>query len=188
VRRLLKGSRTKLVLALAVVGVLGMASVAVAGGDSRKFSTHLDGYEEVPALSTPGIGEFRARLDHNATELRYELRFTSLESDVTQAHIHFENETNNGGVIVFLCTNIGGAPAGTPGCPNDGSTVTGTLTAASVGAGAAGQGIAAGEFDEFVRAVREGATYVNVHSTGRPGGEIRGQVDDHDSHKHWWER
>ncbi len=47
-----------------------------------------------------------------------------------------------------------------------------------------------GEFDELVSALRAGATYVNVHTDGRPGGEIRGQIggkehrdgDDHDGH------
>jgi hypothetical protein len=43
--------------------------------------------------------------------------------------------------------------------------------------GAAAQGIAAGDFDELVRALRAGVTYANVHSQARPGGEIRGQLD-----------
>jgi len=44
--------------------------------------------------------------------------------------------------------------------------------------GAASQGLAAGEFTELVRAIRAGATYVNVHTTGHPGGEIRAQLED----------
>jgi hypothetical protein len=56
----------------------------------------------------------------------------------------------------------------------------GTITAADVGALAAGQGIAAGEFDEFVGAIRAGATYVNVYSVGRPTGEIRAQLEEDD--------
>ena len=42
--------------------------------------------------------------------------------------------------------------------------------------GPAAQGIAAGEFAELVRAIRAGATYVNVHTTVHPGGEIRKQL------------
>ena len=39
--------------------------------------------------------------------------------------------------------------------------------------------VAAGRFDELVRAIRSGTTYVNVHSTLYPGGEIRAQLGDH---------
>lgn len=42
--------------------------------------------------------------------------------------------------------------------------------------GPAGQGIAAGEFDELVRAVRARVTYANVHTSAQPGGEIRDQL------------
>ena len=40
------------------------------------------------------------------------------------------------------------------------------------------QGIAAGEFDELVDAIRDGFTYANVHSSLSPGGEMRGQLND----------
>ena len=42
--------------------------------------------------------------------------------------------------------------------------------------GPAGQGVEAGSFAELVRAIRAGYTYVNVHTTRWPGGEIRGQI------------
>jgi CHRD domain len=42
--------------------------------------------------------------------------------------------------------------------------------------GPAGQGIAPGEFAELVAAIRAHATYVNVHTNVRTGGEIRGLV------------
>jgi len=85
---------------------------------------------------------------------------------------------------VFLCSNLGNGPAGTQACPAAGGTIRGTIRAADVGAGGAGQGIAAGEFNAFVDAVRAGATYVNVHTTGRPGGEIRAQLSDDDHRNH----
>ena len=176
----MKNVRIKLVVAVAAACVLiAIGSVASARG-SGKFEGHLTSYQEVPALSTPGAGDFRARLDKDGQSMTYELTFGGTESTVTQSHIHFENATNNGPVVVFLCTNLGNGPAGTQACPTGGGTITGTIRAADVGGGAAGQGLAAGEFDEFVRALRSGATYVNVHSTNRPTGEIRAQIGDDD--------
>ena len=107
------------------------------------------------------------------------MSFANLETPVTQAHIHFENRTNPGPIVVFLCTNLGNGPAGTQHCPANGGTIQGTIRAADVGAGAAAQGLGAGEFQEFVNAIDAGSTYVNVHSVGRPAGEIRAQLEDH---------
>jgi hypothetical protein len=132
----------------------------------------------VPALSTPGVGEFRASVSRSGDSVRYRLTFSDLESAATQAHIHFENATNNGPIVVFLCSNLGNGPAGAQAFPAAGGTIRGTIRAVDAGAGAAAQGLAAGEFEEFVRALRSGAMYVNVHTTGRAGGEIRAQLDD----------
>ena len=175
----MKRARIKIALAVATAGVLGLGTVAMASGGNNERET-LTGYEEFPALSTPGVGEFRASISRSRDEISYRLTFSDLETDATQAHIHFENRTNNGPIVVFLCTNLGNGPAGTQACPAAGGTIRGTITPADIGAGAAAQGLAAGEFDEFVRAIRAGATYVNVHSADRPGGEIRAQLGDHD--------
>jgi hypothetical protein len=167
--------RINVTLAIVTAAVLIVGTVpAEAGG--KKIKEKLTGFEEVPALSTPGNGEFRAKINNDETEISYELSFDDLESDVTQAHIHFENKTNNGAIVVFLCTNLGNGPAGTQACPAAGGTITGTIRAADVGDGAAAQGIGAGEFAEFVRAIRDGSTYVNVHTVDRQGGEIRAQL------------
>ena len=170
--------RVKLAIGVAVLGVVVTATVAVAGDRHRSgFQTSLTGYEEVPALSTAGGGTFKAALSRSSDEIRYELRFGDLESAATQSHIHFEQRTNNGPIVVFLCSNLPNPPAGTQACPAEGGTIRGTITPADVGAGAAAAGIAAGEFDELVSAMRSGAAYVNVHTVNRPGGEIRGQLD-----------
>jgi hypothetical protein len=186
-----KKSRFALVVAIITAGVLGVGAVAIASQNDGQ-TERLTGFEEVPALSTPGVGTFQASINTAASEMRYTLTFSGLESAATQAHIHFENPTNNGPIVVFLCSNLPNPPAGTQACPAAGGTIQGTIRPANIGAGAADQGLAAGEFAEFVRAVRAGATYVNVHSTGRPNGEIRAQLDaappaasqNHASHHH----
>lgn len=171
--------RKTLVLLVATTAVLGVGAVAVAGGGGDLKET-LTGYEEVPALSTPGVGEFQARIDRSDEEIRYELTFGGMATDVRQAHIHFENRTNNGAIVAWLCdsANNPSPRPNTPECPAGGGTVTGVIEQADVGTGSAGQGIGPGEFEEFVRAIRAGATYVNVHTVERPGGEVRAQLEN----------
>jgi CHRD domain len=128
----------------------------------------LSSFEETPqTLSTPGTGSFRAKISPSVIE--YELSYANTDGTVLVAHIHLGRAATTGGVIAFLC---GGG--GKPACPEEG-TVTGTIVAADI-IGPAGQGIAAGEFDEAVLAILAGATYVNVHTDLFPGGEIRGIV------------
>jgi CHRD domain len=173
-----KALQFKLASAVATAGVLvAVGAVAAASGGGGKLDEALSGYQEVPALSTTGAGEFHATISDDDHAIRYRLTFSRLETDATQAHIHFENATNNGSIVVFLCSNLGNGPAGTQACPAAGGTIQGTIRPADVGALAAAQGIDAGEFQELLRAIRAGATYVNVHSVGHPGGEIRAQLD-----------
>ena len=175
-------SRVKLATAVAVLGAGGFTAAAVAGG-GNDFETDLNGYEEVPSVSTRAGAEVQAEVNRAGTELRYRLHYRNLEGDVEQAHIHLGQEGANGGIVVFLCSNLGNGPADTPLCPAAPATVTGTLDAADVSsvpasAAAVGQGIASGEFAELVRAMRAGVTYANVHSAKFPGGEVRGQIDE----------
>jgi hypothetical protein len=136
----------------------------------------LSGYYEVPlALSTTGHGEFRAKISDQTQEIAYELSYANLEGTVTQAHIHLGSRSQAGGIFVFLCTNLGNGPAGTQACPAAPATITGIIRPADI-IGPVAQGISAGEFDEVIQAIRAGATYVNVHSTLYPAGEIRSQI------------
>ncbi|MQA95422.1 MAG: CHRD domain-containing protein [Streptosporangiales bacterium] len=139
----------------------------------------LTGYEETPlALSTAGSGRFRAEINEREQQIEYTLSYAGLEGDVAAAHIHFGAKAQSGGISVFLCTNGGDGPEGTQPCPAAPATITGTITEADV-LDLSRQGLGAGEFDELVAAIRAGATYVNVHSSLYPTGELRGQLDHH---------
>lgn len=162
-------------LACAAMAALGSAAVLAHGDrdDADRAKARLSSDQEVPAISSAARAWFSARLE--AGQIGWELSYRGLESDATQAHIHFGQKSVNGGIVVFLCSNLGNGPAGTQACPLRAGTIAGTITAENV-IGPAGQGIGAGQFDEFVRALRRGLTYANVHTVGFPGGEVRGQV------------
>ncbi|HEX5997417.1 MAG TPA: CHRD domain-containing protein [Jiangellales bacterium] len=177
----------QLVMAIAVsaaVAATTAASAATAGGDSRSkrdtILEQLTGYEEDSlTISTTGTGQFRAKIDERRQEITYRLSYARIEGGaVTQAHIHFGLPAQSGGISVFLCTNLGNGPAGTQACPPAPATITGTIRPADV-IGPTGQGIAAGEFDELVDAIRAEATYVNVHTEVYQAGEIRAQLEPH---------
>jgi hypothetical protein len=150
--------------------------------EERQFRAVLEGTQEVPALSTEGRGSFRARIANDGGAIYYELAYAALEGTVTQAHIHIGQKDVNGGIAIFLCSNLGNGPAGTQACPAAPARITGVITATDV-IGPAAQGVTAGELDEVIQALREGVAYANVHSTLFPGGEIRSQLGHGHDHE-----
>jgi hypothetical protein len=161
--------RLGLFAAVAVAMTLPAHSAAASGGSQMKAD--LSGFGEVPAVSTTGRGELLLVIAEDGTSIDYTLSYDDLEGTTTSAaHIHFAQADVNGGVGAFLC---GGG--GKPDCPSITGTVSGTIIAADV-VGPAGQGIAAGEFEELIAALRGRVTYVNVHTDKHPGGEIRGAI------------
>jgi hypothetical protein len=170
-----------IVIGAAVAATTAASTAAADGGSFRAFvRVQLSGYQEAPnALSTPASGTFFAIVDSNAKTITYRLSYSGLSGDVVQAHIHFGARNQSGAnVSAFLCGN-GVGPAGTQPCPAAPATITGTITSAEV-IGPTALGIAAGEIDELIAAIRNGTAYVNVHSTAFPAGEIRAQLDhDH---------
>jgi len=164
-----------------VTVILGLAAASyavaqVGFGGARHVRADLNGYQEVSSISTTGEGVFAASIDDENQLITYELRYSGLEGTATNAaHIHFAQRSVNGGVHAFLC---GGGDK--PACPATEGSVTGEIDAADILATVPDRGIEAGAFDEFVRAIRAGHTYANVHTTKWPGGEIRGQIQDLD--------
>jgi hypothetical protein len=168
----------------------------IASGDQgpRMFSEVLSGLKEAPAIvATSGTGTFKATLNKDGSEIDYELTFNDLESNITQSHIHIGYPQNSGAIVLWLCDSASppAAPglaspfASTPLCIPAGSTdgrngvVTGTLTEAEVVA-LVGNGNPT--WDEVVSLIRDGRTYVNIHTATIPAGEIRSQIDSHDGH------
>ena len=177
----------KKVALVACLLALATASAVALQQGFKNISELLSGYEEVPSVSTGASGEFNARISNDESQIDWELSYSDLEGAVQQGHIHIGNVGVNGGISVFLCTNLGNGPAGTQPCPAPPATISGTIVAADVSpnipatAAARTQGLNTGEIDELIAALRAGALYVNVHSTMWPGGEVRSQIDGNSS-------
>ena len=173
----------------ALLLTLGVLLLAATGGAAEKshLRANLDGIHETnpSTIITNATGTLTATVNDDST-ITFTLTYKNLSTPVTQAHIHIGATKITGGVAIFFCSNLGGAPAGTPACPNDATnsgSVSRTVTAADV-IGPAGQGVAVGDMTSVVRAIASGVAYANVHTTAHPAGEIRGQIrqreDDED--------
>jgi hypothetical protein len=151
--------------------------------DGLTFVASLKGVKEVPSVFTHGRGFFIASLSSDGNTVNYKLTYSGLNADIIQSHIHFAVPNVNGGIMVFLCgpavpefPNRPVCPAGTSGTVESSFTSSDILSIPT-------QGLGAGEFRKFLRAISKEIAYVNVHTTQSPGGEIRGQVKVVD-HRH----
>jgi len=178
-------------LALALTAFL---ATPVAG---EEYKARLDGFQEIGALPnnpnalqnttgailTNGSGKLTLAVDPKKQIASYALTFSGLTTNIRQAHLHFGQRHVAGGIYVFLCTNLGNGPAGTPSCPDaTQGTVSGLIQPANILA-VNSQNITAGDFNALVLGLESNTTYVNVHTLKFPAGEIRGQVqhaDDED--------
>lgn len=106
----------------------------------------IDGLQEVPPVATPAFGEGNVTLDTDTNMLSWSITYSGLIGSQTAAHFHQAAFGVNGPVVV----NIGVAPS-----PLVGNAV---IT------------------DAFETAMLAGDAYVNIHTSFKPGGEIRGQV------------
>jgi hypothetical protein len=156
------------VWAITTLSAIVLAAPA-ARSQTERFSAGLNGAQEVPPINTAGTATFQMTIQPNT--ITFELTFSGLSSPLVVAHLHFAPSKVGGGVMIFLC---GGG--GQPACPAATSgTITGTITAANV-TGPTSQGIAAGDLDSALEAVRDGLAYANMHTVNFGSGEIRGQV------------
>jgi hypothetical protein len=160
------------------IGCVALSLAALSSARAEVVTAKPIGFDEVPAVLSPARATFKAYINRAGTEIKWELKYSGIATEVTQAHVHFGKEGTNGGIMLFACTNLGNGPADTQPCPKNAGTVTGTWTSASVLAVAA-QGIEAGEdaIAQVIAAIRSNSAYFNIHSTRFPGGELRDQVN-----------
>lgn len=132
--------------------LLAVASVLAlsACGDSDTFEATLSGAKEKPtAVTTTATGDAKAVIE--GTTVTVTGNYSGLSGPATLAHIHGPADVNTAAGVLCALT-VPSAAAG---------TITGTCTLTA----------------EQIQNIRDGLTYVNIHTAANPTGEIRGQLE-----------
>ncbi len=131
---------------------------------NHEFATNMTGQEEVPPVDTQALGEtiLVQDLPLNQT-IHYFVNVTGIEG-VTQGRIHSAAEGENGPIVVTLFNFES---------PQSAVLENGTFAANNLEGPMQGKTI-----PDVIAAMKNGSTYVNVHTELNPGGEVRGQLVD----------
>ena len=139
---------------------------------------HLTQANEVPPTGSPATGSATVVLDPAANTLSVHVTFSGLTSNTVAAHIHCcLDSLFEAGVNVGVATTVPAFPGFPLGVTSGTYDHVLDLTSASsynpafvtMEGGSVAQAEAA-----LVNGIQNGETYLNIHTTNFPGGEIRG--------------
>lgn len=156
---------TSLSLIAAFASTIYLSSASVFAGPSgaqQKFSAQLFGDQEVPPIQTNASG--MAWFKSNQDSLEFELNVTDLQG-ITMAHIHNGKKGEIGPPVVSLYKSD------SPTILINGKLASGNITANMLEGSMTGKQIA-----NLTTVMKNGETYVNVHTQQNQNGEIRGQI------------
>jgi len=151
------------VLSILIIGTAPLVLHINAQEAEQKFSAKLSGKDEVPSNKSPSTGFAWVRIIGD--KISYEVNVTDMDK-VNAAHIHLGAPGKNGPVVLTL---FKGGPT---------EQVNGTVGEANVTASNFEGPMKGKQVSDLVTAIKNGTTYVNVHTTDFPNGEIRGQLMD----------
>ncbi len=132
------------------------------------FKATMNGANEVPANTSTATGTFTATLDTSTNVFIYDLTFTGLSGNVNNGHIHGPAAVgvNSGTTINFNTLPGATFGFGLPAGAGHGQITLNAATAITTTMSG----------DSLRKLLFAGLTYVNIHTTTRTGGEIRGQI------------
>lgn len=146
---------------LVLVAALAAAGACNGEDDGERFEAALTGAAETPPVTTNASGTATVTIDGAETAFRVEVQNLT---NITAAHIHAGAPGVAGPPVVFLFQTA--TPISVQaGLLSAGSfDATDMIPSANIG------------YDSLLSLIRRGNAYVNVHTTQRPPGEIRGQL------------
>jgi len=140
------------------------------------LSTTLSGANEVPVVVSPGTGRVLASLDAAANTLLLNVTFSGLVANTSAAHIHCCAPLGTNAGVATTVPAFPGFPLGVMA----GSYLQ-TLNLADAASYnpafiTSNGGSVANAEAVLIAGLLAGNTYLNIHTTANPGGEIRGQL------------
>lgn len=129
------------------------------------YNAPLSGQNEVPPVESSATGEADFKALANET-IGYRVNVTGI-SNASAAHIHQGKEGENGDIIADLLHT----PTSKDKDTAYGMIFRGNLSDSSLKGPMQGKTL-----NDLAAAMDSGETYVNVHTTDHPDGEIRGQI------------
>jgi hypothetical protein len=169
--------KTKLLASILIVLGLGAAASA------EVFTGLLNGAQENPPVPTTGTGTGTAIYNPHTDMLAVTMDYSGLIAPTTDAHIHCCSTSlgTNAGVAIGF-TGAGGFVTGSTSGNYSHTFDLSLASTYSAGYLAASGGTAALARDRLLDAMRNGVAnnmdvaYFNIHTSFRPGGEIRGNI------------
>ncbi len=134
-----------------------------------QFEIRLTGDQQVPPVSTSAFGFAEVQLGNDRNTLEFEVVVCNI-ANVFASHIHVGTAGTNGPVVIPFFGSPSPGFSSTDGCN---TLAEGTRTSADLILRPLA-GI--NSWNDFIDALIAGNTYVNVHTTINPGGELRGQL------------
>jgi len=146
-------------ISLVIVSTMNPNFVLAVG---EKFKAKLKGANEVPPVNSTATGTDTFKV--NTDFIRSIINITGI-TDVTMAHIHAGIKGQNGEPVVDLLKS------GKQNKTDGGIIISTNITASDL------QGPMAGKtLQDLQTAMGNEKTYVNIHTSAHPDGEIRGQI------------
>jgi hypothetical protein len=152
-------------------------SIPAAYADTITFTATLSGALEVPPVSTPGTGFTTVVLNTTANTLFVDVTFSGLTSGTTASHIHCCVASpflhDNAGVATQVPSFLNLPMGVTSGSFTQLLDLTLASSYNPAFVTAEGGTVASAEA-ALVAGMENGQSYLNIHTTQFPGGEIRG--------------
>jgi hypothetical protein len=137
---------------------------------------HLDGASEAPPNASAGIGFTQVDFDPLAHTMRVRITFSGLTGTTTAVHIHAATAVAGVGTIGVATElpSFTGFPLGVTNGTYDHTFDTSLASTFSPNFITNNGGTPLSAESALIAAATNGKAYLNIHSTFRPGGEIRG--------------